>query len=532
MKQQLSIFLTFLLLLNCSIAMNIKNNLLSSSSVMSFNKENNAEKSKNFIDTKMLETCDEGILADVDFTNVFYMRSNYATREPYTLTGVITPAENEVLIPQYNYQINVGENGKSMSRLNIRLVIPGLRLNHLKDYPTYKCRMMLDTIELASYWYRHHDIKGLAWDDLTLIGTLFNVPPGLYVVSLRCYAYYMDLQFGSSEINPAYIEFKGEYAAGSIPSNQPNNFLLPVTPKQLPKRKSKFIFVVDNYFSYISVNGNNIERSYYDKDVNSCCDSKAYPILLSDGDILSFRGVDTGAKRGIIVSVNYYNSLGYPEIYNSSYTNYSIDNYNGTITENISINSDNKPSKWEADKSYLPIDYSAQWIWGSTTSNPTATATAPLPITNRSSVMFVQACPTLVEVKVNSETAKINSETASTCEKVQQLKSTENIPILKSGDKISIKINKTYDKSRKTKIIDIPIYSTGFVSALISYKNKDGQVVEIRTDENTWTCAGKPAQVQPIQNNFRSDFYLTTAFEARAIFETFEKELTCETTLP
>lgn len=533
MKQQLSIFLVFLILINCSTAMNIKNNILLSNHLVNANKAVNSAKANNFIDTKMLETCDEGILADIDPTNIFYNKISFPSK--YI---AVSPTNNGIfqLIPQFNTPINIGENGKSMSRLTIRLVIPGLRITiNNNSHHTYCCKLFLDSLEIAGYFFQQNVTYGDSMEDMVISGTLFNIPPGLYIVSLQCYNYYGVLVFGQSEVNHNYMEFFGEYSAGADASTITNNFLLPVTPKTISRKKTKFIFAVDDILTWIQVNGSSVRMFNYatDAEVDQCCNSKAFPILVAEGDTIQFRGSDRGSGlRGMRVSINYYNNLGYPEIYNSDYNTYSMDNLTdpSRSQENMSTYS----PKIDSLNSYLPVDYSANWIWNAGAGQSFVVATAVLPSKNTNSVMFIQACTHLVEVKVNAEVARINTANADKCERVQQLKSPTDMSVLKSGDKISIKMKKSPNSvgNKAIKAYIATPYITGFVAAVIAYKNKLGEIVEIRTGQKGWTCNGKTPKKVPIQDIYRNDFYLTSAFEARAIYDDADSEYTCDITLP
>lgn len=533
MKQQLSIFLTFLLLINCSIAVNIKNNILLSNHLANTDKTANLEKTSNFIDTKMLETCDEGILADVDTTNIYYNKISFPSR----YIGV-SPTNNGVfqLIPQFNTPINIGENGKTMSRLTIRLVLPGVRITiNNGSHHTYCCKLFFDSLEIAGYFFQQNVTYGDSFEDMVMTGTLFNIPPGLYIISLQCYNYYGVMVFGNSEVNHNYFEFFGEYSAGTAASTLPNNFLLPVTPKTISRKKTKFIFAVDDILTWIQVNGSGVKMNNYatDAEVDACCNSKVFPILLAEGDTIQFRGSDRGSGlRGMRVNINYYNNLGYPEIYNSDYSTYSMDNLTNPSSSQENMSTYNP--KVDSANIYLPVDYSANWIWNAGAGQSFVVATAVLPAKNTNSVMFIQACTHLVEVKVNTEIAKINTANADKCERVQQLKSPTDMSVLKSGDKISIKMKKSPNSvsNKAIKAYDVTPYTIGFVAAVIAYKNKLGEVVEIRTGQAGWTCNGKTPKKIPIQDIYRKDFYLTAAFEARAIYDDSANEYTCDITLP
>lgn len=536
MKQQLSIFLISLLLINCSNAMNIRNNLL----LANVAKNTVQNSASNFIDVKMLETCDEGILADIDFTNVLFVRiplkTQYLEMPPNQTTFVN--------IPQFNTPVNLGENGKNLARLTVKFVIPGMRITiNSNALQNYYCKLFFDNIDIGSYYYQQNVSTGDAMEDMIIYGTLFNIPPGLYIISLQCLnGSASRMIFGTSHINHQYIELTGEYSASLTASTLPKNLLLPVAPNLISRQKTKFIFAVNDILTSIRINQSTLTQNYYadSAEVTRCCNTKAFQILAAEGDIIQFTGSNSASStRGMRVSINYFNNLGFPEILNTNYNNFSLDNLANSSSNQANIISANNPVEHAA--SYQPLDYTSSWIWNAGVSKSFAVATATLPRTNTKPVMFIQACTHLVEVKVN-DTASTFNENMNKCEIVKTLRSPTHIKELVSGDKIAIKIKRDYANTAQNVNMKAYFqfnalttrnepYNLGFLLAVIAYKNKDGEVKIIKTGDKGWTCNNAAPLKVPIQANYRNEFYLTAAFEARGIYQNLA-EYVCNVTLP
>lgn len=518
MKDQINISI-FLALLTLSSSIFLKNTIHSKYS-----------SDRNFIDTKTIETCDEGIAIQIDNTNLFRDRINYSLPRTTIASNVAALRE----LPIFTKMITLGENGLYLARLRINLVIPGVYLETgSNDQHWMRFRLFLDTTEIGYYFFQQFS-NGALYMDVKINTTVYNIAPGFYKLSLQAMNK-SNMRFGNFNLNFAYIDLEGEYATNPrLASSVKTDFLLPVDFKPLPRIKTRVIANADNTITSMDINGVPVTVSSFSSDLSNRGLASSFPVLLSEGDEIVVRASNGTGQRGLRVSLSYYNNLGLP-VYANSSTNWICNSL-----ANMSQHTANVAANISDTFNLKPLDFTSSYIWGNGGNSSSAECKSLLSSSNTTPSLYFQAATKASEIKINDKAIAFKTQ-FDLPEIVKNLTPATLEKTLVSGDKIEFFIsranvssnNKAY-KTNANLSTDLAYYKNSFLIAIIFYKDKSGKFNVVDTNNKSlWQCKTTAVSHASMSDTYRDDFFLTNAFGVRPIYlNNTDQNYSCVITLP
>lgn len=496
----------------------------------------------NFSSRNTLETGDDGIMVNIDSSNVFRERVNFKNK----LSTYIV-SSTEIGFSDFDYSINVGENNRSLSRLQIVYHLVGINFSwntgDISQITAHNMgiKLYFDDVMIGYIFHGGH-YSNRDYFSLVLKGTVFNVAPGVHTIKMRGNTDYKFI-FGNygnsmqdslnglsqvygygSHLHYSFLDLFGEFLDSSDENPVSRSFLIPVNPRTRIMRKAKLALSIDDDVRYMRINGINHPMYLYfsQGEVNNCWVSKSFESLLGDQDTITLYGVDShGGSRGIIGNFVYYNSLGFPEIINTNASDWKCEGATPVV----------QARDVESTTNLRPIDFGADWIWSTAGVSSGATCTVTLPQTVTKSVIYVSMCTQLEEIRVNGGSPiSVASGNPGLCQRTKKIIS-DATGSLKSGDVVSFKGSKVANTSSN---ISNSYFNLNSLAAVIAYKNSNGDVVQVTTNDNLyWICDDVVPSVVNMDSGFRNQYFLNNAFSINSIYRASGNITTiCKITLP